>query len=122
MRRSVHGPNADASQDGGFSLIEMLVVIVIIAVLAAVVLLAVGHIKDKGESSACAEDYRTIQTAEEAFFANPVGGGTYTDMSGLVSSHLLTSASTLYDVAPSGSTYEITAIADNANGCTAPPA
>ena len=110
----------DDSPDGGFSLIEMLVVIVIVAILAAMVTLAVGSITDKGKSSACGEDYRTIQTAEEAFFGKPIGGGTYTDMSGLVAANLLTQASSMYDVAPSGSSYTITAIPNNPNGCTVP--
>ena len=109
-------------REGGFTLIEMLVVIVIIAILAAVVLLAVGSIKDKGESSTCSEEYRTIQTAEEAYYAKRIGGGTYTDMAGLVSARLLTEASTLYDVASSGSGYDITPLRNNPNRCAVPPA
>jgi len=121
MRRWVQVVDRGESPDGGFSLIEMLVVIVIIGVLATVVLLAVGGIKNKGESSSCSEDYRTIQTAEEAYYAKPVGGAAYTDMSGLVSSHLLAEPSALYDVEPSASSYMITAVPNNANACTAPP-
>jgi len=121
MRGLLWGENGDGSRDGGFSLIEMLVVIVIIAILGTVVILAVGGITNKGHSATCSEDYRTIQTAEEAFFARPATSGSYTDMSGLVSVQLLKQASELYDVAPTGTTYVITAIPNNPNGCTVPP-
>jgi len=110
-----------AEGDGGFTLIELLVVIVILAILTAIVVFAVGGIQDKGKSSACKQDYKTIQTAEEAAYANTSGTGTYKDMAGLVSGGFLTEASKLYDVSPSGTTYTITAISGNANGCTAPP-
>jgi len=63
--------------DEGFTLIELLVVIVILAILAAIVVFAVGGIGDKGQTSACTTDLKTIQTAQEAFYANvtnaPVG-------------------------------------------------
>ena len=55
--------------DEGFTLIELLVVIVILAILAAIVVFAVGGITDKGQTSACDTDLKTIQTAEEAYFA-----------------------------------------------------
>src|SRR3954464_10453131 len=56
-------------RDGGFTLIELLVVIVILAILAAVVVFAVGGITDKGQTSSCQADRRTLETAEEAKFA-----------------------------------------------------
>jgi prepilin-type N-terminal cleavage/methylation domain-containing protein len=61
------------SEESGFTLIELLVVIIILAILAAVVVFAVSGIGDKGQASACKIDTRTIRTAEEAFFAAPVG-------------------------------------------------
>src|SRR5262245_45764532 len=54
----------------GFTLIELLVVIVILAILAAIVVFAVGGIGGKGQTEACNTDLKTIQTAQEAFFAN----------------------------------------------------
>jgi general secretion pathway protein G len=71
-----------AAGEGGFTLIELLVVIVILGILAAVVVFAVGGVGDKGQSSACVIDTRTIRTAEEAFFASNQGGH-YTDMATL---------------------------------------
>jgi len=52
--------------EGGFTLIELLVVIIILGILAAVVVFAVGGIGDKGQSSACKIDTRTLRTAGEA--------------------------------------------------------
>ena len=53
----------------GFTLVELLVVIVILGVLAAVVVFAVSGITDKGKSSACSIEVRTVNTALQAFYA-----------------------------------------------------
>jgi len=61
--------------EAGFTLIELLVVIVILGILAAVVVFAVGGIGDKGQTSACKIDERTLRTAEEAYSGQPGPGG-----------------------------------------------
>jgi prepilin-type N-terminal cleavage/methylation domain-containing protein len=71
----------------GFTLIELLVVIVILGILAAVVVFAVGGIKDKGNDSACKIDTRTLRTAEEAYSAQ--SSAAYTDPATLKSAGLL---------------------------------
>lgn len=53
----------------GFSLIELLIVIVILGVLATVVVFSVRGITDRGQDNACAQDARTLATAVEAYFA-----------------------------------------------------
>ncbi|MEY2420210.1 MAG: ral secretion pathway protein [Acidimicrobiaceae bacterium] len=97
--------------DGGFTLIELLVVIVILAILAVVVVIAVGGIQDKGQTSACQADKRTLQTAEEAYYAQNT---TYVAEASLVPKYLA-QESTLHNVAVSGSgntaTYSISAVA-----------
>jgi general secretion pathway protein G len=55
--------------EGGFTLVELLVVIVILGVLAGVVVFAVGGVSNKSVKAACNSDVATIQTAEEANFA-----------------------------------------------------
>jgi prepilin-type N-terminal cleavage/methylation domain-containing protein len=55
--------------DEGFTLIELLIVIVILGILATVVVFAVGGITDKGETSACKADVKTVEVAMEAYFA-----------------------------------------------------
>jgi general secretion pathway protein G len=63
--------------DEGFTLIELLVVIVILAILAAIVVFAVGGITNKGQTSACDTDLKTIQTAEEAYYGSQSDGPVY---------------------------------------------
>jgi len=56
-------------QDKGFTLVELLIVIVILGILATVTVFAVRGITDQGQTSACDADKKTLQTATEAFFA-----------------------------------------------------
>jgi len=94
-----------AREESGFTLIELLVVIIILGILAAVVVFAVSGIGDHGQTSACKIDTRTIRTAEEAFFAAPIGGkkvtaaGQYADEQALVDQGFLSGLSTYHDVA-----------------------
>lgn len=53
----------------GFTLVELLVVIVILGVLAGVVVFSVAAIADKGVQSACKADVRSVETALEAYRA-----------------------------------------------------
>ena len=94
-----------AREEDGFTLIELLVVIIILGILAAVVVFAVSGINDKGQTSACKIDTRTIRTAEEAFFAAPIGGkkttapGQYADEQPLVDQGFLSELSSYHNVA-----------------------
>jgi prepilin-type N-terminal cleavage/methylation domain-containing protein len=56
-------------QDKGFTLVELLIVIVILGILATVTVFAVRGITDRGQDNACAVDKRTAETAIEAFYA-----------------------------------------------------
>ena len=56
-------------KDEGFTLIELLIVIVILGILATVVVFAVSGIRDKGDTSACQTERRTLETAIEAYYA-----------------------------------------------------
>ena len=83
----------------GFTLVELLVVISILGILAAVVVFSVGGISDRGQDSACKEDGRTIRTAVESYRAQNAGTGgvpAQPTMDGLVNAGLLNSASNLY--------------------------
>jgi prepilin-type N-terminal cleavage/methylation domain-containing protein len=56
-------------QDKGFTLVELLIVIVILGILATVTVFAVRGITDRGQENACAVDSRTLETSIEAFYA-----------------------------------------------------
>ena len=54
----------------GFTLVELLVVIVILGILAAVVVFAVNGITGRADTNACETEIRTVRTAVEAFNAD----------------------------------------------------
>lgn len=54
--------------DSGFSLIELLIVMLVLGVLAAVVVMAVGGVRGEAEDSACPADWRNLNTSVEAYF------------------------------------------------------
>ena len=56
-------------QDKGFTLVELLIVIVILGILATVTVFAVRGITDKGQQNACKTDRQTLDTAIEAYYA-----------------------------------------------------
>ena len=60
-------------KDRGFTLVELLIVIVILGILATVTVFAVRGITDKGQENSCKVERRTIETAIEAYFADTGG-------------------------------------------------
>jgi general secretion pathway protein G len=95
-------------QDKGFTLVELLIVIVILGILATVTVFAVRGITNQGETSACAADEKTLQTAVEAYFAQE--GGTTIPATGtpasventLATAGLIVEASDNFDVSTGG--------------------
>ena len=73
-------------QDKGFTLVELLIVIVILGILATVTVFAVTGITNKGKDSACKSDLKVIQTAEEANNANT---GAYDTLANLKAAGLI---------------------------------
>ena len=84
----------------GFTLVELLIVIVILGILAGIVVFAVGNLTSSAQSNACATEKSTIVTADEAYKAQ--NNGSYTDTAGLVSAGLLKSTPTYYTINASG--------------------
>ncbi|MCY7298334.1 MAG: prepilin-type N-terminal cleavage/methylation domain-containing protein [Ilumatobacteraceae bacterium] len=78
--------------DRGFTLVELLIVIVILGILATVTVFAVRGITDQGKTSACKADKNTLETAAEAHMAQ---FGTYpATQAGLVTAGFMRAVTT----------------------------
>ena len=102
----------------GFTLVELLVVIVILGILAAVVVFAVNGIQDRGNQSACSTDASAVRTGVEAYRAQPNNAATDPTMAQLVPS-FLSKASTLVAITygtsgPAPHTYTLNGVAGSA--------
>jgi len=107
------------SGEGGFTLVELLIVIVILGILAAIVVLAIGGLKDTAQNSSCKAGANTIKSAEDAYFAQH---NTYGLTAALMGDKLLkTDPSADMDVtAASATAYTISKVAGGA--CANAPA
>ena len=105
----------ETEQDRGFTLVELLIVIVILGILATVTVFAVRGIADKGQTSACAADQKVLEVAVETFYANGGASGTASE-AGLVTAGLIRAASTTFDIGTDGISVSATA----GGACAAP--
>src|SRR5262245_9360207 len=76
------------SGQGGFTLVELLIVIVILGILAAIVVLAIGGLKDTASDASCTAGQKTIESAQDALFAS-TDPATYGSTQDLVDAGLL---------------------------------
>ena len=103
----------EEKKDKGFTLVELLIVIVILGILATVTVFAVRGITDQGKASTCAADKKTYEVASEAYWAQTQGWPA--NDAALVTAGLLRSDSPNYDVEGTGGVVPSTA---NPNNCT----
>lgn len=97
------------SRDWGFTLVELVIVLVLLGVFATVVVSAVFNFRENADGNSCSTDARTLQTAAEAFKAQrgvaqlPAVGATGDryEMS-LVADGFLRDVSSLHDLDETG--------------------
>ena len=88
--------------DRGFTLVELLIVIVILGILATVTVFAVRGITNQGKTSACAADKKTLEVAAESYMAQ---NGSYpASAATMVTAGLLRDVSTNWNYAPVAAT------------------
>lgn len=66
-RTSVAVPSRSGRPDRGFTLVELLIVIVLLGIIAAVTVFAVRGVSDKGKVNVCLMDRRMLETAVESY-------------------------------------------------------
>lgn len=99
----------------GFTLVELLIVIVILGILATVTVFAVRGIADKGQDSACAADQKVLEVAVETYYANGGAAGSATE-DALVTAELIRGVSGTYNISADG----IGVVADPLGDCATP--
>jgi len=102
------------SRDRGFTLAELLIVIVVLGILATVTVFAVRGITAESAETACATELNNLETAQEVHFALE---GSYADEATLLAGGVIRSASSMYEVTGDSTTYTITVAAEAT--CTA---
>lgn len=109
MKDRMTAPRSQRSSDRGFTLVELVIVLVLLGVFATVVVSAVFNFREDADGNSCRSDARTLQIAAEAYKAQrgvaqlPATGASADryEMS-LVAENFLRDVSTLHDLDEDG--------------------
>ena len=92
MHTFLEGRRGGKRDHRGFTLVELLVVVLILGVLAAVVVFSVGGITSRGRNASCVTEVREVRTAIEAFKAQSATNANPANLAALVTAKLLETA------------------------------
>jgi prepilin-type N-terminal cleavage/methylation domain-containing protein len=93
----------------GFTLIELMIVVVIIGILAAIAIPKFGAVKDQAEESACRSNMRSIASAEAMYYGKY---NTYGDIDALSGAGGMMENANVTECPTADAGYTITAGAD----------
>jgi general secretion pathway protein G len=104
------GNSAERGEDAGFTLVELLVVLVVLGILATVVVFAVRGMVDDSDAAVCRSEEQVVSRAVETWFAKnqsltvpATGTGPDRFEQTLVDAGLIRSPSTMLDLLSDGS-------------------
>ena len=103
---------AARENESGFTLIELLIVIVILGVLSGIVVFSVSGITDKGANAACKANVKTVEIAQEAYYAKTTPAAYAASVADLITAGLLKAP------APAGITTATTGVVTANPACT----
>lgn len=70
MFEQIRGDDDRSVAEKGFTLVELLIVVVILGILAGIVVFAVGNLTDSADNKACITEGETFRTAVAAYRAD----------------------------------------------------
>ena len=95
----------DNKREGGFTLVELLIAIVVVGILTAVAVVSITGVIDKGETSACQASADAAKAASSVFYANTGSTSFPADF------HSLIAPKVLYEI-PDGVSPQAPAVGD----------